>query len=292
MIRSIEVDRQWQARHQWKHRVSTRAYHWLQRKRLLRGAPGEGFVVNTHQLRLPQLPRELRGLRIAHFSDLHVGTILRPEHLDAIVRMVNELEADVIVNTGDLIDSSNRYLSKVVEAMTRLDAPLGVYTVLGNHDHRDNPAEIVHAFHMADLPLLMNDSVRLGVNGRTLALSGIDYAQSGPNLSRLVGRTCSAINDATLHVLLSHHPHALDHAAVHGVDLVLAGHTHGGQFVLRRTRPHKARSVGLGNLAFRYPQGHYQLGNTHLFVTNGLGGSFPVRFRCPAEVSLLELQQV
>jgi len=288
-IRSPEVASQWQNYNRWKHHVSTRAYRWLERRRLVRGTPSRGFAVTSHRLNLPKLPEALSGLRIAHISDLHVGTILRIEHLRPIVRMVNDLHADLVVNTGDLIDASNRYLSAVVEATKRLRAPLGVYTVLGNHDHRDNPAEIVHAFHMAELPLLMNDNIDLEVNGHHIALSGIDYAESPQRLGALVAGTCNAVRDPALHILLSHHPHALDFASEYGVDLVLAGHTHGGQMLLRRTRPHRSESFGLGNLAFRYPQGHYQRGHTHLFVTNGLGGSFPIRFRCPAEISVLDL---
>ncbi len=292
MIRSPEVSRLWRPRHQWKHRVSTRLYHWLERRRLIRkgpGTPGNGFAVTRYRLHLPQLPDVLTGLRIVHLSDLHVGTILRPEHLRPIVRMVNDLHADLIVNTGDLIDASNRYLSPVVEATMRLRAPLGVYTVLGNHDHRENPAEIVHAFRMADLPLLMNERMNVDINGLAVAMCGIDFAGRAARMKQFVDTACGGTDDAALRILLSHHPHALDFAAPHNVDLVLSGHTHGGQFVFRQTRPHQTESFGLGNLSFRYAQGHYERGRTHLFVTNGLGGSFPLRFRCPAEVSVLEL---
>jgi len=275
--------------HRLRHAVSTRAFRWLSRRTKLSGCPTKGFAVRTERIRLQRLPANLAGLRIVHISDLHVGTILTPDHLPAIVQAVNDLEADLIVNTGDLIDYSNKYLASIVEATTQMHAPLGVFTVMGNHDHRDNAYEIQHAFRMADLPLLVNEHVMVRCNDHDIAIAGIDFVESDANLHRLVHLTCEGISRDELRILLAHHPHAFEPAQRHGVDLVLSGHTHGGQFVFRNSRTHGRDSIGLGNLKWRYAQGHYQKAMTHLYVTNGLGGSFPLRFRCPAEISVLEL---
>lgn len=281
----------WKRYHRVRHALSTRAFGWLARRRMLRCAPGERFVVNEQELRLPRLPTDLDGLRIAHVSDLHVGPLMRPEHLPPIVAAINDLGADLIANTGDIVDYSNHYLSPVVGALGKLKAPLGVYHVLGNHDYRDAAAEVVHAFRMADLSMLVNEHVRVEVHSHRLAVAGIDWAERDRSLARLVHRACEGIYGDDLRVLLAHHPHALDAASRHNVDLVLSGHTHGGQVILRKGAAHSPRpSLGLGNLNFRYPQGHYQKGRTHLFVTNGLGGSFPLRFRCPAEINVLRLR--
>lgn len=256
---------------------------------MITNRPGEQFRVVEHDLHLPGLPADLEGLRIAHLSDLHVGQLLRPDHLPAIMDAVNATGADLIANTGDMLDYSNRYLGEVVEALAKLRAPLGVYSVLGNHDHRDHSGEVVHAFEHAGLNLLVNGYAYAKVHEHTIAIAGIDWAESDENLRLLVNRTCGGLHGDDLRLLLAHHPHALDAAVRHDVDLVLSGHTHGGQFVFRPSRTHERESFGLGNLNFRYPQGHYQRGPTHLFVTNGIGSSFPLRFRCPPEISLLTL---
>jgi predicted MPP superfamily phosphohydrolase len=278
--------------HRLRHALSTRAFRWLSRNAEVSGCPTKGFQIRYETIRLQRLPTNLAGLRIAHLSDLHVGTILTPDHLPAIVEAVNQLQADLIVNTGDLMDYSNRYLTAVVEATRRMAAPLGVYTILGNHDYRDNAFEIVHAFRMADLSLLVNQHVSVKCNGHDIAIAGIDFSEDDHELHRLVNLTCRGIARDELRILLAHHPHAFEAAQRFGVDLVLAGHTHGGQFVFRDSRPHQQTSFGLGNIKWRYAQGHYHQGQTHLHVTNGLGGSFPLRFRCPAEIALLELQPV
>ena len=280
----------WGPGHRLRHAVSTRAFQWLARRKVITNRPGEQFRIVEHTLRLPGLPVDLDGLRVAHLSDLHVGRLLRPDHLRPIVDAVNLARPDLIANTGDMLDYSNRYLGEVVDAIARLDAPLGVYSVLGNHDHRDNAAAVARAFQRRGLNLLVNQAAYVHARRHALAVAGIDWAENDHELRRLVHRACGGLHGDDLRLLLAHHPHALDPAQHHGVDLVLSGHTHGGQFVFRKSRTHERESLGLGNLNFRYPQGHYQRGPTHLFVTNGLGSSFPLRFRCPPEVSLLTLR--
>jgi len=280
----------WRKHHQWRHRLSVHAYRWLTRKRLLRRPAGEAYRVAERRLRLGQLPAELDGLRIAHLSDLHVGHLITPAHLPAIIDAVNDTDADLIVNTGDLLDHSNTFLSAAIEAMAGLDAPLGVYHVLGNHDHRDGVDEVIAAFGDAGLNLLMNEQRTIEAGRQRITMAGIDFAE-GDQLQPLVEHACAGMEPAGLKILLAHHPHAFDFAVERGVDLVLSGHTHGGQFVFRSDRIHGRNSFGLGNLKWRYPQGHYVRGLTHLYVTNGLGGSFPVRFRCPAEINVIQLRR-
>ncbi len=279
----------WKSHHRLRHRVSTRAFNWLSRRRVIRHRPGEQFRIKRHAVAIADLPAAFDGMTIAHLSDLHVGNILRPDHLPAIVDAVNEVGADLIANTGDILDHSNRYLPPAVEALSQLEAPLGVYHVLGNHDYRDDARVVRDAFGEAGLNLLVNTHAPLRHNGGALAVAGIDWAGHPVNIRRLVRHTCEPIEPVDLRILLAHHPHALDTAVSYDVDLVLAGHTHGGQVVIRKNRGGR-ESLGLGNMRWRYPQGHYVRRRTHLHVTNGVGGSFPLRFRCPAEISVLELR--
>lgn len=286
---TVAEPNRWASHHRLRHRVSTSAFRWLARQRIIKARPGERYRINRHVVHLPALPADLRGLTVAHLSDLHVGPIIKPDHVRAIAQRITALQPDLIANTGDTLDHSNQYLPGVVEALAHLRAPLGVYHVLGNHDHRDSAHDVRRAFDDAGLNLLVNQHVPVEVNGHGIAIAGIDWAEQDRQLARWVDQTCDAICHADLRLLLAHHPHALDAATRHDVDLVLAGHTHGGQVVLRKNR-HGLESFGLGNLVNRYPQGHYRRGRTHLHVTNGIGGSFPLRYRCPAEISFLELQ--
>ena len=280
---------QWKGHHRLRHRVSTRTFNWLSRRNMIRHKPGVHFRVKHHAVRLHDLPASLDGITIAHLSDLHVGSVLRPERLGPIVDAINAAGADMIVNTGDVLDHSNRYLPPAVEALAKLAAPLGVYHVLGNHDYRDDGEAVREAFEAAGLDLLVNDHRAIEVNGCRIHVAGIDWAGHPVNIKRLVDHTMQAVGESDLRILLAHHPHALDPAVQHRVQLVLAGHTHGGQMVIRKNRGRR-ESIGLGNMKWRYAQGHYQRHGTHLHVTNGLGGSFPLRFRCPAEISVLELK--
>jgi len=278
----------WTRRHP-LHRVATRAFRWLSEKRLIKQRPGEVFEIVEHHLNLPTLPSNFKRLRITHVSDWHIGHLFTPDHLPAVVEAINALQGDLVALTGDFLDYSNKYLSPVIAAIKQIRAPLGVFSVLGNHDYIDNGPEIKHAFRMADLPLLINEHTMIAHGKHKLAVAGIDWANDDPNIDRLVDHTCDPIHGDAIRILLAHHPHALDAAARHGVHLVLSGHTHGGQVLLRRSQTNGRRSLGLGNMTFRYPQGHYARGNTHLFVTTGMGSAVPVRIKCPAEISVLEV---
>ena len=241
---------------------------------------------------LPELPDALDGLRIAHLSDLHVGELIPPDRLPEIVEATNALEADLIAVTGDLVDLHLKVLPEVVEALAGLEAPLGVYFVLGNHDHLVDGDKVATALTDAGLNLLMNEQRMLDVRGCAVRVSGIDFAHRPIDLTRMVRRAIRPLRDrpeADLSLLLSHHPDGFDPACRHDVDLTLAGHTHGGHVTFLNGRGKKG-SMGLGSLAFRYPRGLYRRGYRYLYVTTGVGSWFPVRFNCPPEIACLTLQ--
>ncbi len=272
-----------------RNEAAVRAFRWLVRKGLVRHRPGEHFGVVAHPIAIPDLPRDLHRLRICHLSDLHVGPLLTLKHLPAVVEAANAVEADLIAVTGDMLDDSAEYLDGVVEQMARLRAPLGVYFVLGNHDHRADARRVVRAFRDAQLNMLVNRSIDVRHNGCRIGVAGIDYSDRDKTLASMVGKACAALNGQhDLKLLLAHHPHAFDAAARHGIHLTLSGHTHGGQFLLRKSRREK-KAIGFGTLAWRYHCGHYRREQSRLFITSGLGSTFPLRVRCPAEIAVLEL---
>lgn len=262
---------------------------WLTGGRLKRVRPGKDFAVNRRTINFNELPDELCGLTIAHLSDPHIGELITPAHLESAVEAINDLHPDMVAATGDFIDFSNRYLPAVCDILSRLSAPLGVWCVLGNHDHLDNAAEVVEAFDAAGLNVLVNRAVRITHHDKAIRLAGIDWAGSDRAINRLVRQTLNSGEPADLGILLAHHPHAFDAACRRGIDLTLSGHTHGGQMVLSNGITKKG-SISLAGLSCRYPRGLYSRGDSHLHVSSGVGSWFPLRFRCPAEITLLELQ--
>lgn len=272
-----------------RHAVFTRGAVRLSRGRLARPRPGKDFAVNQRVIDLPRLPDELCGLTITHLSDLHVGELVTPAHLPYIVEAANTLGSDLIAVTGDFVDFSNAYLPAIIGAMRQLTAPLGVYFVLGNHDFLDNGQHVTDAFLDADLNLLLNGVIELDHYNKRIAVGGINWAEKQTQISRDVRATVNQMSKVDLRLLLAHHPHAFDAARRRGVDLTLSGHTHGGQLLLSNKRGKKG-SIGLANFGFRYTRGLYQHGDSRLFVSSGVGSWFPLRIRCPAEITRLELQ--
>ena len=235
--------------------------------------------LNEYTLASANWPRAFDGVRIAHISDIHFGHLLGPERLVQAVDAVRAVKPDLIAITGDLVDLSAHEAPLLFEQLSLLKAHLGVFVVLGNHDHLDHPRIIVRGARDAGLTVLTDDSVRAG--GRDgLLVAGIDWSKSIPGCVERLRRCGMARAD----LLLAHNPKAFVGAVDREIPLTLSGHTHGGQVARRANRRH--------NLVFtaRLNAGHYQKGESHLYVTNGVGAWFPLRVNCPPEVAVIEMR--
>jgi uncharacterized protein len=235
--------------------------------------------LNEYALSSAHWPRAFDGVRIAHISDIHFGHLLGPERLAQAVDAVRAVKPDLIAITGDLVDLSGDEAPLLFEHLSLLKATLGVFIVLGNHDHLDQPRAILRGARDAGLTALVDESTRAG--GRNgLLVAGIDWSKSIPGcIARL--RRCGM---ARADLLLAHNPKAFVGAVDREIPLTLSGHTHGGQVARRANRRH--------NLVFtqRLNAGHYQRGESHLYVTNGVGAWFPLRVNCPPEVAVIEMR--
>jgi predicted MPP superfamily phosphohydrolase len=278
-----------------RHAALTHAPVWLSGGRLARVKPHK-LHITYRSIALPRLPRRLDGLTIAHLSDLHIGKLTTVEHLPLIVQATNDLHADLIAITGDFVDLSLSVLDDLQSALLKLRAPLGVHLVPGNHDYLDDGPRLFDSLSSAGLSVLINRSLTLDHRKSRVRIAGIDWASETAHLEAMVRSTLSGapMRDADVdgdefRLLLAHHPHAFDAAAAMQVDLTLAGHTHGGQVVLKH--PGKRSAVALGSLAFQYTRGVYHQGPSALHVTTGIGSWFPLRVRCPAEIALLTLRR-
>lgn len=224
-------------------------------------------------------PRAFDGVRIAHISDIHFGHLLGPERLVQAVDAVRAVKPDLIAITGDLVDLSAHESPLLFEQLARLRAHLGVFIVLGNHDHLDHPRMIVRGARDAGLIPLVDESRRVGGHDGLL-VSGIDWAKSIPGCVARLRRCGMARTD----LLLAHNPKAFVGAVEREIPLTLSGHTHGGQVARRANRRH--------NLVFthRLNAGHYERNDCHLYVTNGVGAWFPLRVNCPPEVVVITMR--
>lgn len=249
-----------------------------------RAALAEPYMlsVERHVIGLSRLPQELNGLRIVHLSDIHHSPFTGSEHIEHAIETANSLEPDIIALTGDYISHDPAYAAPCAELMGRLRARYGVYAVLGNHDHWTDAALITDLFRAEGIKVLVNEGMRFELRGASFWLAGVDDTMVGMEdlPLALAGSTADEMK-----LLLAHNPVILRRAARAGVDLVLSGHTHGGQVTWRSEksasgRPRRRILRGLGRRS-----------NTQIYVTRGLGTVvLPIRYGCPPEVSLLELQ--
>jgi predicted MPP superfamily phosphohydrolase len=243
------------------------------------------LAVERHEIVLKRLPRKLDGLRIVQLSDIHNGPFTEPGQIERAVEIANSLKPDIIALTGDYVSHERAFAAPCAELMGRLRARGGVFAILGNHDHWTDADLITDLFRAEGIKVLINEGMRFEHPDRAGAsfwLAGVDDTMVG--LEDLPLALAGSRADE-LKLLLAHNPTILRRAARAGVDLVLSGHTHGGQVTWRSEsspsgRPRRRLLRGLGHQ-----------GATQIYVSRGLGTVvLPVRYGCLPEVSLLELK--
>jgi predicted MPP superfamily phosphohydrolase len=235
--------------------------------------------VRRMDLKLPNLPPNLEGMTIAHVSDTHIGRFTRKGSLDRVIEMTNQLRADLVLFTGDLIDISLADLPRGIEMLHRFDPRAGLYVIEGNHDLIDDKTVFERTMKATDIPTLLNESARVKVRGETIQLLGTRWTHGNENIRRMTESV--PVDPNAFSILMAHHPHAFDYTTA---DLSLSGHTHGGQIMLNER-------VGFGPAMFRYWSGLYRKPNRSLVVSNGTGNWFPLRVNAPAEIIHLTLHR-
>lgn len=239
------------------------------------------LTVEHHPIRLRRLPPEFEGFRIVHLSDIHHSPFTSREQIERAVHTANTLQPDMIALTGDYISHDRQFAAPCAELLGQLRARCGVYAVLGNHDHWTDATLITDLFRAEGITVLINEGIHFEHKGASFWLAGVDDTMVG--LEDLPLALAGAREDE-MKLLLAHNPIILRRAARAGVDLVLSGHTHGGQVTLRSERS------ASGKPRRRLLRGLGRQGETQIYVTRGLGTVIlPIRYGCPPEVSLLEL---
>lgn len=240
------------------------------------------LVLEQHKITLARLPPELDDFRIVQLSDIHLSPLTSRELVERAVETTNRLRPDMIVLTGDYVSHEREYVAPCAELMGRLRARCGVYAVLGNHDHWTDAGLVSDLFTLEGIKMLTNEGMRFEHKGASFWLAGVDDTMTGQEDLPLA---LAGSREDEMKLLLAHNPLILRRAARQGVDLVLAGHTHGGQISLR---PNRSAS---GRIRRRLLRGLGARGQTQIYVSRGLGTVvLPFRFGSPPEVTLLELR--
>ena len=263
--------------------------------------------VVTVEVPISGLPSRLEGLRIVHLSDLHIGDFMPRAAIRRAVDLANTVKPDLAVLTGDLITSERDPLEDCITELSRLQAPLGVWGCHGNHERWSGVEARAQAlFQRYGMHLLRQQCVELSWHGGAINLIGVDdqreRARPGEPSSMLRGVERLVRRDVP-NILLSHNPDTFPRAAALGIELSLAGHTHGGQlrFALggRQWSPASLVTPFAAGL-YRLPFGPEGRGgevaacpptSAFLYVNRGLGTfGLPVRLGVPPEITVLTLR--
>jgi len=246
----------------------------------------ERYIVltNYYRVSVPNLPLAFSGFRIVQLSDLHYGSLVPLELIQHVVERANKIKPDLIVCTGDYVHEKNsaKQIDQVWPVLSQLTAPMGVYSVLGNHDHWADTDRSDYWLTRSRQDL-RHKSVQIERQGQRLWLAGAgDFWEDHRNLDTLLDN----LPGSDCRIVLAHNPDTADTQYFSRIDLMLSGHTHGGQvsipFIGPPVLPVQNKNYSSGMK--RSPRG------CKVFISKGIGWAiYPVRFNCFPEIVVLEL---
>ncbi len=242
------------------------------------------LIVEDIKIHLKRLPKNLDGFRLVHLSDIHHSPFTSLEHISRAVEIANSLKPDMFVLTGDFVSHETEYIAPMADVMGKLESEFGSYACLGNHDHWTSAELVTKHLREANIAVLINEGFRFTARGASFWLGGVDDYMVGKTDVRAALR--GSFPDE-MKMLLAHNPKILYRAARASVDLMLSGHTHGGQVKLRddekRILPRRRK----------FASGLYRRKDTQMYINRGIGTVvLPVRYGCPPEISLIELRSI
>jgi predicted MPP superfamily phosphohydrolase len=246
------------------------------------------FCVREVDIPLSGLPPDLDGLRILQLSDIHLSAFLSEGEFARVIDAALHLHPHLAVVTGDLISGRSDPLDACIRQLARLKADAGVFGCMGNHE-RYTRAEDYTARQSARLGIrfLRREAQTLRFGNATLNLAGLDF-ESQRDRRRYLRDAERLIVPGATNVLLQHNPDVFPVAARQGYNLLLAGHTHGGQVTVEILD----RSINPARFFTPYVYGLYRQGNAAAYVTRGIGTiGIPARIGAAPEISLLRLRK-
>jgi uncharacterized protein len=246
--------------------------------------------VEEHTIQLERLPDVFRGMRIVQISDFHYAEFTEAYFLERMVREVNRLKPDLVALTGDFVTHwiapvtfSRRMAPECAAILSAIECPLR-YAVMGNHDADVGQQYVIEPLKEHGIPTLVNTATALERDGQRLWLAGLGSAcADDAHPERAIPR--SAIADKETVIVLAHEPDILPEVARYKADLMLAGHTHGGQ-----VRIPFLPAFHLPDYGRVYVEGWFRHGPTQLYVNRGIGAvGVPLRLNCPPEITVFTL---
>ena len=242
------------------------------------------ILINTYRIPVSNLPKEFSGFRIVHLTDIHYGFLMPLRLIEHVVQRANGLSGDITVCTGDYVHEMNKtdQIDRVWPILSGLQAKYGVYSVLGNHDHWADTDRSMYWLERS------GQNIRgkvngIEINGKKLWIAGGgDLWEDHINIDTLLDK----IPKGECRILITHNPDSADTPFRGHIDLILAGHTHGGQVQLpwlgAPVLPVQNKNYSSGIKTS--PKGHT------VFISKGIGWTiYPVRFNCYPEIAVLEL---
>lgn len=247
--------------------------------------PRQVSVTNTN-IYISGLPDDFDGFKICQLTDVHHGPLISINFIEKVIEKVKQLKPDAVVLTGDYVSSSPKYIRPVINAFGKLNAPFGTYAVLGNHDHWEGEELCIRNFKRNKIPLLTNTNAVITKRG-SICIAGVgDYMEDIQEPEKAF----KGIPDDMPRILLSHHPDYSEEIPKDiRVDLVISGHTHGGQVQIPMLGIAPIIPSKYGQ---KYANGLVKNSKTQVYVSRGVGMiGIPVRFSCPPEIALLTLRK-
>lgn len=256
------------------------------------------MIWDTNRMTVEHISYELTGesasqlhqpLTVVHITDLHADVFTRTKKMDRYIQLVNEAKPDLVIFTGDLITEGIGHVQEGANALQKINARYGVIAVIGDHDYWAGPDHIVEALETRGIRVLDNESIKVNHEGTPINISGVTEIYSY-NLER--DQLQQIIHDTPedgIKIVSSHQAsdRLIEFSQNSGTDLLLSGHTHGGQVRI----PVFFYPFTAVRSETPYVNGHWILGNMLLNVNSGLGFTLsPVRYNAPAQVSVITVR--
>jgi uncharacterized protein len=244
----------------------------------------EPYLLETKKVVIEskQIPPEFNGKKIVFLSDIHYGPFFDQVRVDNLVDQVNNLHPDLILLGGDYVDGGSEFINPVFKSLSKLKAPLGVYAVLGNSD----PQYLtLKAIKTSGITYIGNKGVWIKENDAKIRIGGVGDFNNGNQIQRA---TTATVSPKDFVILLTHNPDYFPEVNKNKIDLVLSGHTHGGQVTFFGLWAPIVRSI----YGQKYRTGIIKEANTTLIVSNGIGTSgLPLRLFARPQIIVLELKK-
>lgn len=253
------------------------------------------LFIEPHRLETKQvsfssadIPSAWHGKKIVLLSDFHIGSFKSPGSLKPLVEKVNLLRPDIIVLAGDFVEDDPTFIEPTFAELKNLRAAHGVFAVLGNHDQYADYDQALASLQNANITPLENEAVWLTQDNEKIRLGGVTFPINHTNHFPNLAPTLSPTTEKDFVILASHTPDFAEELPDYRVDLMLSGHTHGGQVTFFGLFPFWTPS----HFGLKYWRGEITTDRTHVIITNGIGEAlFTIRFFAPPQITVITLEK-